>query len=152
MDPQAMRGHARFAGEHAGANDWRRICQPLYRFWPWLSRMRRGTDLCNQACIQLNLSLAMQLFSENCCTICCSLLATPGQHPRKIALGPCKTQEAFLRVPELCRPYFLPCLVAAVLAAVTLVLSIIFVDETLPSLQKAKPTKSGEAPQDPKTF
>ena len=44
----------------------------------------------------------------------------------------------------LCRPYFLPCLVAAVLAAVTLVLSIIFVDETLPSMQKAAPDKTGD--------
>ena len=43
----------------------------------------------------------------------------------------------------LCRPYFLPCLVAAVLAAITLVLSIIFVDETLPSMQKAVPDNTG---------
>ena len=43
----------------------------------------------------------------------------------------------------LCRPYFLPCLVTAVLAVITLVLSIIFVDETLPSLAKSPSKRSG---------
>ena len=49
-----------------------------------------------------------------------------------------------LKELALCRPYFLPCLVAAVLAAITLVLSIIFVDETLPSMQKAVLNKTGD--------
>ncbi|CAL5223223.1 g5700 [Coccomyxa viridis] len=41
------------------------------------------------------------------------------------------------------RPYFLPCLVAAVVAVITLILSIIYVDETLPSLQKVSTKKAG---------
>ena len=44
----------------------------------------------------------------------------------------------------MCRPYFLPCLVAAVVAVITLILSIIYVDETLPSLQKVPAKKTGE--------
>lgn len=44
----------------------------------------------------------------------------------------------------MCRPYFLPCLVASVVAVVTLILSIIYVDETLPSLQKAPGKQAGE--------
>ena len=45
---------------------------------------------------------------------------------------------------DICRPYFLPCLVASVVAVITLILSIIYVDETLPSLQKAPVNKAGE--------
>ena len=45
---------------------------------------------------------------------------------------------------DICRPSFLPCLVAAVVAVITLILSIIYVDETLPSLQKAPAKKAGE--------
>lgn len=108
------------AGKHAWAHAWWRICQSMHSLWAFLSLVWTRTAQQRQAC-----------FRHSPCFISTSIRS---RHFVKTGL----------MGSALCRPYFLPCLVAAVLAAITLVLSIIFVGETLPSMQKAAPDKTGD--------